>query len=488
MNKLKILVFFLFALLVIQTLVFIFFVWYNNDKGFRKFIDKNLIAYLRGGEITTNQVPTLNDIVSYRIYGDLKDDVVYSVKFLSNYTLLLGSKEVKNNTDLWLIAIDDSGSVIKDLTFDEGREEIGLSLDCFGEDIYLSSEVNWGKAKGDVWFLKLTNFAVEWDVAIVGSDNESYPVIKYLSDESIVCAFSSKTPYSNSVSLSLFHIKQGDFTNIKSFESPISQVPIAIVEVSNGYWIIGETKSFSFGESDIFVASFSKDDELKWFKIYGTKFFESPVQAMVVDDGVLISVSSRIFSLMKLDFDGNVVWIKNYSKGSISQFFVDNDYLIATGTIYDPYSYKNMFVLKEGKDVFWEDFFSFSYDEVPNGIFSKSNVVYLIGNSYSDVTKKDVWFVKLKNLTNIYMSNSVSNFYFVDTNKLMVKDILPSFTNFLVSSTNESVFSVISKYSLPNNLASRFERELKAKKLKEKSKKKKTKKSSIKDLNSFKTF
>lgn len=486
MNKLKIAVVLLSVLLVLQTLIFISFTLYNNDRNFRNFIDNTLMNSFKVDKLETNQSVTLNDIVSYRIYGDVKDDVVYSVKFLSNYTLLFGSKEGKHDLDLWLIEIDDTGSVVREITFDQGGNEVGINLDSVDNEIYLSSEVSWKQGRGDVWFLKLTNFHVEWDFAIAGNDNESYPVIKFLSDGTLVGAFSSKTPHSNSVSLCLFHIRGSDFSNIICFESPISQVPISIVEVSNSYWVIGETKSFSFGESDIFVASFSKEDELKWFKIYGTKFFESPTGVIATGDGVLISVSSKLFSLIKLDFDGNIVWVENYKKGSVSQFFVDGENLFAAGTMYDPYSSKNMFIFKRGEDVFWEDFFSFSYNEVPIGMFVKSNTIYLIGNSYNDATKKDVWFVRLRTLTNLYVSNSVSNLLSIDTNMVMVKEISPGVTKFLVSSTNSEIFNVFSKYSLPKGIKSRFESEIRFKKSLERSKKSIKEKKSVNKLKKVK--
>lgn len=476
MNRLKFVVAFLSILLFIQTVLFISLALYYNDKNFRKFVDTNILNPRKEETTQTNRI-LINELFSYRIYGDIKDDSIYHEKLVKDKSYFAGSKVRKNNlNDIWFFVVDRDGSVVKEMTVGkDDLDEVGLSFDVNNDIIYLSSEI-YTKNEKSVYLVRITNFSVEWDLVIKSvARKDISPVVKTLKSGDVVLSFSTEGIISNVLSLAVVRIsKNGDFTNITVLTGSIKETPIGIVEFDNSeYWIVGESKSFGFGETDILVVSF-KDDKLNWIKVYGTKFAETPNFVLKVDDGVIISTPARHFSLVKVLTNGDVEWVKTYKNGSISSLFKFGDSFFATGTIFDPYTANNIFVFETDTNfnIRWEEFYSFSYDEMPYGISVDSNFIYISGTMYNDKTLRDVWFVKLKRLTNVVISNAMSNLTEY-TGEFLSKNVENvSITNIYISSTNTSIFSISSFYSMPKGIKERFEKEQLAKKKLEKSKKK----------------
>lgn len=482
MNKLKLAVIILSILLVLQTVAFVFFSLYNNDKSFKKFVNTKISEIMNQTEVSNTNKVNINEIYSYRIYGGIDDDNLSMVKIPRDFDknkmiYFLGSKVRNNLGDIWFFSIDGDGVITKEVLLgNEKYDEFGTCFDILGSNLFISGEMTQERKTTYIWLLKLTNFLVEWDMIIEGKEKSISPVIKILSSGDVAMAFSTKSINTNSLSLAVGRMsKVGDLTNIMVFVGQNRETPMSIVEFKNGeYWVIGESKSFGFGETDIFVLAFNKDGSVKWFKVFGTKFAESPSSVIQVDDGIIISTSAKHFSFLKINTNGNVEWVKKYSKGSVSSIYHFGTNFIMAGTIYDPYSPNNIFVLKSDESFtpIWEEFYSFNYDEVPYGVFEDDNFVYVCGTSYNDKTLRDIWFVKLKKSTNIVMSNVISNIVDYSDSVQETNISYEIITNIYISSTNKSVFGIGSIYNLPAGIKKRFESENLEKKRKAMEKKK----------------
>ncbi|MCX8028736.1 MAG: hypothetical protein N2712_01950 [Brevinematales bacterium] len=476
MFKWKLAVVILSILLVIQTVLFISFSLYYNDRNLKKFIDEIILP--KKEKLTTNDIMQINEIFSYRVYGDISDDNLYYSKFVKDKFYFLGGRVSKNGfNDIWFFNVDRDGSIVSNMMLGKDKyDEVGLSLDVYKDFVYITSELqNPGRNINGVWILKLTNMVPEWDILIRTASKSVSPICKVLKSGDVILSFSTTSLISNILSLVVIRVsKSGDFRKALVISGTLKETPVRIVEFNSGkYWIIGESKSFGFGETDIFIVSFATNDEIEWFKVYGTKFAETPNYVLQLDDGVIVTTSARHFSAIKIDTNGNIIWTKIYKNGSISSIFKFQDSLFATGTIFDPYSYKNIFVFEAdyNLNIKWEEFYSFSYDEMPYEIFVETNFIYVLGTMYNDKTQRDVWFVKLKRMTNLVMSNSISNVQEY-SGEILVKDVSDfTFTNILISSTNDSIFEISSIYNLPSSISERFkiEREVKRKTDKKKS-------------------
>ncbi|MEN2998428.1 MAG: hypothetical protein ABDH28_05275 [Brevinematia bacterium] len=481
MVKLKLTVVLLSVLLIFQTIAFVLFGLYYNDKNFRSFVEKGVFPVVFGSTQTTSTNSLqINEVYSYRIYGDENEDNLSVIRFERDKSYFLGSKSKGGSEDIWFFAVDRDGIIVKDIFLGKkGENEVGTSFDTSGNTIYLSGEVaDVVKKVSGIWVVKLTNFSPEWDILLRGGGRNTSPVVKKLSGEDVVVAFSSQAITSNALSLGLVRIsKYGDFSNVLIFPGSSRETPISVVELTNGdCWLIGESKSFGFGETDIFIVSIGKDGRVKWFKVFGTKFAESPSSAVSLGDGVVVSTSAKHFSLLKINLDGKIEWVKKYLNGSISSLHLLDKNLIATGTIFDPYSPNNIFIFEanENFEILWEESYSFSYDETPYAVFADKNFIYVGGTSYNDKTLRDIWFVKLKRATNVTTAK-VTNTLVEYSGEINQVDVpLDIVTNISISSTNRVVFDVSSVFGLPLGLKNRFEKEKMSKKLEEK--KKRTKK------------
>ncbi len=483
MNKSKIYIILLSVLLVIQTIALVLSNLYYNDKKFKKFVDKEIFSKL---EISSKLKKTngnnniqINEIQSYRIYGNVDDDNLSQVKFENNKLYFLATKVNSKNQnlgDIWIFKTDTDGTIIKETIIGEKNvNEVANGFDIHEENVYVAGEIKKGK-NSELWIIKLTNLSIEWDIVVKSKEINTSPILKRLSNGDLIVAFSTKNINTNAISLGVFRItKEGEITNIQIFIGSNRETPLYIIELTNGdYWIVGDSKSYGFGETDIFVLSFDKNGEVKWFKVLGTKFAESPSYVTQLEDGILISTLGKHFSLLKLNLEGNVETVRIYLNGNISSTFKLGTNILSTGTIFDPYSPNNIFVFESdiNMNLLWEEFFSFNYDETPYSIFANKNFIYVVGTSYNDKTLRDIWLVKLKKLTNVVLTNSISNLILkeIEINQTNVGNEI--ITNIPISATNKTVFEIDSVYSLPKSLKERFEREIKEN---QKSKYKKTK-------------
>lgn len=449
---------------------------YYNDKNFRKFVDQNVIPIFSPKTTEETNKVMINEIYSYRIYGSSEDDNLASISFQDNKIFYLANKVKNNKGNIWLFSIDSDGTTSKEITLGQKDvDENATSLYINQENIYLTGEITKNNTPF-VWIVKLTNFSYEWDLVVESKEKNVSPIINKLANGTIVVAFSTKAVNTNALSVAITHITpQEDITNILVFTGEIKDTPMSIVEFSNGeYWIIGESKSFGFGETDIFIISFNKNNTIKWFKIFGTKLSESPSSILKVQDGIIISTTAKHFSLIKINTNGEIEWTKKYSTGGISSLYQFNNHIFATGTIYDPYSPNNIFVFEadENFNILWEEFYSFNYDETPYGIFVDSNFIYIGGTSYNDKTLRDLWLVKLKRGTNIPISNT--NTLLNISTEIFSKDIpLDIITNIPITATNRGPIWISTTKKFPATISKRFEEEIKAKKLEEKKSKSK---------------
>lgn len=476
MFKLKVTVFILSFLLILQTVMFIMFGLYYNDKNFRKFVDKNIIPTFSSDKTKETNKITINEIYSYRIYGNNDDDNLASITLFDNTIFFLANKTKNGKSDIWLFSIDKDGITSKEVSLGQkDLDETATSFYIDQDNIYITGEL-YKNNTPSIWIVKLTNFTYDWDIIIESKEKSVSPVITKLSNSTIVIAFSTKAINTNALSIAITHITpQEDITNIIVFPGEIKDNPISIVEFSNGdYWIVGESKSFGFGETDIFIIAFNKQNNIKWFKIFGTSFSESPSAILKEDDGIIISTTAKHFSLIKVNTNGEIEWTKKYTTGGISSLYKFGKNIFGTGTIYDPYSPNNILIFEtdERFNILWEEFYSFNYDETPYGIFVDSNFIYIGGTSYNDKTLRDLWLVKLKRGTTQIISNT--NTLTDASIEILSKDIpLETITNIPISSTNKSPFRIYSIKKLPQTIAKRFEEEAKAIKLEEKRSKQK---------------
>ncbi len=489
MSRERLIIFILSILLFVISLSFSAYVLYQNDKNFRNFLNSILVQDLR----LTNVIK-YTEVYSYRIYGNTNSEFVYSVILQEDKFFLLGLREDVNKKGL-LLSVDLSGNLSFDKDFGLRNSDI-LFLNGIvktNKDIvigseFVSREVDFGK--GDIWLLFFTNSTnIAYDLLLGGEDSENSPTVRDLKNGDLVFAFMTKSFNTNSPTIAVAKIISNDLREIKVLKNLVKDTPITILDLGSNYWVVGETKSFGEGESDVIIIAFDYSDNLIWAKTLGTKRTDTPISGVVQEDGVWLLVASSIFNLVKLDFNGNLILSKRIKYGYPTCLHKSEEGLIVSGSFSSKELPYNIFLIKTDTNlnVIWQDFFTFTYEETPVGIFESKNFLYLFGNSSSEISKEDIWLTMIKEIKLVSNSNDLTNAFasirepLVDsTDKLVVSNIAAEFITIPISATNKNVFQVKSIYSLLPNMAERFKREKeelqKLEKIKKKTKKKSKKK------------
>ena len=93
------------------------------------------------------------------------------------------------------------------------------------------------------------------------------------------------------------------------------------------------------GLNDIFLTRFSKDGYELWSKKYGTQNDDKGIDAAEARDGSIMVVtqtlnkSQKTLNLMRIDENGNKIWLKSYEKGLTPRKLIrlrDNNFLLST--------------------------------------------------------------------------------------------------------------------------------------------------------------
>jgi len=309
--KLKVAVIVLSILAVLQFILFVSSILYYNDKNFKKFVDENIFGKRRDRSSRLAEGGTkINDIYFYKTLGGKENENVYSFKITNDKIFITGNRENKNRTELLLLSLDSSGNLYEELYLGRGNTNFeGTTLAVFQSNILVAGDLTV-ESNSDIYLVLISNSVPVWDIVIGSERNEISPVVSTLRDGKVVIAFGTKALNGNAYELAFTVMnKKGDIKDISVIRGGVKDLPTAVLEVSNKVWIIGETKTFGFGASDILIVSLS-NYFIEWVKVIGSKDFESPMSAISVDDGVLISVNSPRFSVLKVDFDGNIKWVK----------------------------------------------------------------------------------------------------------------------------------------------------------------------------------
>jgi len=114
--------------------------------------------------------------------------------------------------------------------------------------------------------------------------------------------------------------KDGDRIWHNSFGYRYDEVANQIIATQDGnYILVGTTDSDHYNQKDIYVVKINKDGKRVWQYHYGSREYEEGKGIVEVDDGFVIvgytkntkSYNSDIY-LLKIDKNGNMVWSRNY--------------------------------------------------------------------------------------------------------------------------------------------------------------------------------
>ncbi len=338
--------------------------------------------------------------------------------------------------DVWLIKTDASGDTIWTKTFGGSYFDKGWSVQQTTDGGYIITGYteSFGAGSSDIWLIKTDATGdTLWTKTFGGSYTDEGSSVQQTTDGGYIL-----TGYIYSFSTfssDIWIIKTdsvGDTLWTKTFGGADFDEGNSIQQTSDGgYVIIGNTRSFGAGISDIWLIKTDASGDTIWTKTFGGSSNDEGYSIQQTSDGGYIitgytesfGVSERDLWLIKTDASGDTIWTKtsggnSFDGGYSVQQTSDGGYII-TGYTYSFVTFSpNVWLIKTDAlgDTLWTKSFGGSGTDFGISVRQTIDGGYII-NGYTEsfaAGESDLWMIKTKpDISEIETNTdlSISDFY-----------------------------------------------------------------------------
>lgn len=202
---------------------------------------------------------------------------------------------------------------------------------------------------------------------------------------------------------------QLDTVNVRTYGGVYDDFGSEIIETSDGgYAVIGTTGSYGQGQANVYFLKLNNDLEKEWSKVFGGENIDWGQSLIEVEDGYLLLGYTNSFGaggydiyLVKCDFNGNLIWEKTYG-GSDWDFgykimAYNNGFYLAG----ESWSYTNgaadaylIQVDEEGNEI-WSDHFGGSFSDAFYDLFEGNNGLIATGTIRTEPDQPKAYLVEI---------------------------------------------------------------------------------------------
>ena len=188
-----------------------------------------------------------------------------------------------------------------------------------------------------------------------------------------------------------------------------------IITQDNNYIVTGYTSSFGSINCDFWLIKIDFDGNIIWDSRYGGSLCESGFEVLEIDDGFIVTGYTESFGsggydawVIKTDKSGNISWVKTYG-GALEDVVrsiketSDGGYILAGWTESSGSGNKDLWVFKidYNGDILWEKTYGGVLDQGAYSI-QKTNDNNFIIAGYSEIKDpSDFWLIKIDQLGRI---------------------------------------------------------------------------------------
>jgi hypothetical protein len=194
----------------------------------------------------------------------------------------------------------------------------------------------------------------------------------------------------------------------KAYGGPKDDYAYSICKAKDGYIIVGGTRSFGAGNSDVFVLKINEDGDLIWQKTFGDKGFEEGWRITKDYEGNFLVVGrTNSFGkgqydiyLLKIDDNGNKLWEKAFGD-KMSEYgygvVADKDGYVAIGISNSFSESQDIYVIKVDKkgNLIWDKVFGGKGFDYAYDVTSCKEGYVIVGNSNSFSDNTDLYVIKI---------------------------------------------------------------------------------------------
>ncbi|MDD1758357.1 MAG: hypothetical protein LUQ22_06460 [Methanotrichaceae archaeon] len=283
-----------------------------------------------------------------RTYGGPYGDGIWSLDRIEDGGFIMAGFTSSNGqgSDLWLLKVNDSGIEIWDRTFGGSGEDIGYSVQETSDKgfILAGTTKSYGIGGERLWLLRTdANGNRLWDRIFGGfvssSGDGAWSVVE--SDDGGFVT----TGYTSSFGVGgkdLWLIKTDSSGNKlwdRSYGGPKDEVGMSLIQTNDGgYMAAGRTESYGSGEDDIWLLKVDSEGKEQWNRTFGGEKDDVGLQVLEISDGYVIVGRTESFGsmkkafLLKINSEGREIWERTYgeeSTGISVQTTTDGGFIIA---------------------------------------------------------------------------------------------------------------------------------------------------------------
>jgi uncharacterized repeat protein (TIGR02543 family)/uncharacterized delta-60 repeat protein len=263
-----------------------------------------------------------------RTYGESNSDAAIFIHQTSDGSYVFtGSTRSfgAGDFDISVIKLDSNGVIEWQRTYGGIDYDSGRSIHQTSDGGYIvtGQTQSFGAGNHDLLVLKLSSTGqIEWQKTYGGPDREDFYSIHQTNDEGYVVAGSTKSYGAGDSDFWVFKLSSiGEIEWQKTYGGINVDFLYSIHQSSDeGYIITGDTKSFSAGDSDIWVLKLDSWGEIEWQKTYGgseddyARSIQNTSDSGYIVAGITQSFGAGLedFWILKLNSVGVIEWQRTY--------------------------------------------------------------------------------------------------------------------------------------------------------------------------------
>jgi hypothetical protein len=347
-----------------------------------------------------------------RIYGGKIREEVYSVQQTSDGGYIFAGKTSSfgnRGFNLYLIKTDKNGDSLWTATYGYKPNEDGKSVWQTKDGGYITVG-NVGP--GRICLVKTDgNGNIIWTKIYGGTEHKHYHEIGVASDGGYV--FTGSTTLGQSSDMDVFLLKANPFGDTcwsRKYGGRNDDVGYSVQQDNDGnYIIVGWTRSFGVGKSDVYIVKTDGNGDTIWTRNYGGEDLKEGFSLCCRDtEGYLIAGQTRSFGagkydiyLLKVNTDGDTMWTRTYGgeddeRGLSIQGTSNGGFIVAGWTKsfgagdWDVYLVK----IDSKGDTVWTKMFGGEHMEVAYDVKETNDSGYIVVGEKRKRSKADIYLIK----------------------------------------------------------------------------------------------
>lgn len=349
-----------------------------------------------------------------RTFGSEGEDLVNTVtKGKGDGFILAGRRKPQKgeNPDIVVRKINENGKLYwKKIYGDHQFQQQGPITRAHGEGYIIAGGTTTSEGDRDIWLLKINNQgSIQWEKTFGGSGFEAAYDINQAADGDYLIAGETNSKGPDKSNMWLIKVdNKGDLQWDHVFGGDDKDDAYAVTQTSDrNYLLAGETKSYGNGQQDAWILKTNQKGEVQWRKTFGAerRDYASDITKSASNNFVItgaLQESGKNIWAVKINTKGNVKWNKTYIKGMASDAYAitktDHSGYVIAGSSMNKVNNKDMRVLKIGNsgELKWQKLYGSHYDDQASSIKLINEGGYIIAGKVTSTSnhQEDIGVLK----------------------------------------------------------------------------------------------